>query len=54
MSKLAAIVWALAIALAVVMIVLAVTMVRSSQPAAAKQLHNAYWPYSVETVISDR
>ena len=54
MSKLVAMIWALAIAPTVVMTVCAVTMVSCSQPASAKQLHNGYWPFSVETVVRDR
>ena len=45
---------AIAIALTVLVTVLAVVMVALSQPAEAAQRHNAYWPYSVETVIRDR
>ena len=33
---------------------LCVIEVCSAQPQPVKQRHNAYWPYSVETVIFDR
>ena len=48
------VVLAVAIALTVLVTALAVAMVALSQPAQAAQKHNAYWPYSVETVIRDR
>ena len=41
------------IALAVLVIALALA-VCVSQPRAHAELHNAYWPFSVETAVRDR
>ena len=44
---------AIALACAVLFICLALA-VAISQPRAHAQLHNPYWPFSVETVITDK
>ena len=47
------IIGAAAVAIAVLAICLALA-VAGSQPREHAQLHNPYWPYTVETMIADR
>lgn len=49
------IVTAIALALAVLLAAIALALaIVDGQPRHSAQLHNAYWPYSVETSIRDR
>ena len=41
-------------AVAIAAIIVFATFVVAAQPKPSHQLRNAYWPYSVETVIRDR
>lgn len=53
MSRIDLLIWALT-ALIVAVVAAAVLVVSCTQPAQAAQKHNAYWSYSVETVIRDK
>lgn len=49
------VVTAIALALAVLLMAIALALaIVDGQPRASAQLHNAYWPYSVELAVKDR
>ena len=54
MSRLDLLIWALAALVIAAVLGAVVLAISCSRPAQAAQKHNAYWPYSVETVIRDR
>ena len=49
------IVFAIALGIGVLLMAIALALVViDSQPKYSAQLHNAYWPYSVELAVKDR